>query len=300
MTMHAQRKRFLIIANPSAGRKNARLVYHVAEKLARKGARADVVETKTEQAARAALLGAIHDIDTLVAAGGDGTIRALARVLGEKKLALPLGIIPAGTGNVLANELGLPRNPGALAELLLNGTTRSARLMSANGAPFLLMASAGFDANVVMHLSMSLKQQIGRTAYAFPTARELMHQPPAPFEVLLDGTPYAATWAIVANARTYGGSFRLVPDASIFDDQLHAVLFGARTRRGRLKELLALAAGHVEQCRSVHVIPCKQALIRTPKHQPTQADGDALGFGPVEIKAMEQPVALIIPETAKL
>ena len=299
MAIEAQRKRFLIIANPSAGRKNARLVARVAETLARKAARVDLVETKTAEAARSALLSASDNNDAVVAAGGDGTIRALASMLGEMDSSLPLGVIPAGTGNVLANELGLPSNPVSLAELLLNGSTRAVRLMTANGAPFLLMASAGFDANVVRHLSVSIKQRVGRSAYALPTIRALLHRPPQPFELLLDAKPHAATWAIISNARSYGGSFRLAPKASIFDDQLFAVLFGARTRLGRLKELLALATGRLEQCPSVHIVPCKHGLIRTPKHQPTQADGDALGFGPVEIKASEHVVSLIAPDSAR-
>ncbi|HRY07628.1 MAG TPA: diacylglycerol kinase family protein [Hyphomicrobiaceae bacterium] len=292
------RRRFLIIRNCHAGVKSVHLVAGVAEALAARGAVTRIIETKNAEAVHEALHGAT-DIDAVIAAGGDGTVRALALTLNKMGLALPIGLIPAGTGNVLANEVGLARKPDKLAELLIGAPARQVQIMQANGMPFLLMASSGFDAEVLLRLSMRLKQQIARAAYTLPTLAALTQAVPAPFEVMLDGAQHWATWAIITNSRTYGGSFTLTKDVSIFDERLQAVLFSARTRMGRLKELLWLAGGHAERCASVSITTCRRAEILAPRHLPSQIDGDPLGFGPVTIGPGGRSLHLIVPADAR-
>lgn len=292
-----RRDRFLIVRNRHAGVKTARLVAQVAAALRARGAEAAIVETAEAREVRDAL-GSAKGIDAVVAAGGDGTVRALALTLGDLGLTLPIGLIPAGTGNVLANEIGLPRNPDRLADILLHAPARPVHLMQANGTPFLLMASSGFDAAVLLRLSVRLKQRIARAAYGLPTLAALAHETARPFEVVVDGTRHTATWAIIANARTYGGSFRLLKEASIFDDELRAVLFSARSRAGRLRELAWLAAGRAERCSSVTVVPCREAEIKAPRQQPCQIDGDPLGFGPIHVTRSGRTLLLIAPAEA--
>jgi len=120
-----------------------------------------------------------------------------------------------------------------------------------------------------------------------------------PFSVIVDGVAHEATWVIVANARTYGGSFHLVSGASIFDDRLQAVLFSARTRAGRIRELAWLAAGRAERCAGITVIGCRQVEIQAPRQMPSQIDGDALGFGPVTIAPSQRSIRLIVPPDAR-
>lgn len=290
----SKRRRLLVIRNRHAGLKSARLVGRVADELLARGCDVRIVETQSADEVQE-LLAKPLEVDAIVAAGGDGTIRALALAMIEQDIALPLGIIPAGTGNVLAHEIGLPRDPAQLAEILITAGTRAAHIMTANGTPFLLMAACGFDAEVLLKLSMKLKQQVGRGAYALPTLATLAKGRAHEFKVELDGAPHAATWAIVANARNYGGSFQLVRDASVFDDTLHAVLFSAKTRAGRLAELLWLAAGRVERARGVKIVTCRHAIIHAPAWMPCQADGDSIGFGPLEIARSGSTVPLIAP-----
>lgn len=292
------RSRFLVIRNSHAGLKSARLTAGVADALAAHGAKVRTVETANAAAVRLALSD-MPDLDAVVAAGGDGTVRALALTLHEMGLDLPIGLIPAGTGNVLANEVGLPRKAEPLAQLLIRGPARDVRIMLANEVPFLLMASSGFDAEVLLRLSVSLKQKIARAAYVLPTLSAFAHGSPAPFDVLIDGAQHSATWVIIANARTYGGNFRLVDDVSIFDDRLQAVLFDAGSRAGRLNELGWLAAGRVARCKSVSVIACRRIEILAPRYVPSQIDGDAIGFGPVTIGPSGRTLRLIVPVDAR-
>lgn len=291
------RRSFLIIRNARAGLKSTRLVASVAEALGQRGAIVHVVETQSADDAADAIK-EVANVEAVVAAGGDGTVRALALTLDEMGLRLPIGLIPAGTGNVLANEVRLPRHATRLAELLVRGPSREVAIMQANGAPFLLMASSGFDAEVLLRLSVRLKQRMARAAYTLPTLSVLARAPPTPFDVVIDGMRHTATWAIITNSRTYGGSFTLTRDASIFDPGMQAVLFGARTRAGRIKELLWLAGGQAERCASVSVIPCLRAEILAPRQMPSQIDGDALGFGPLTIGPSGRSLHLIVPNDA--
>jgi diacylglycerol kinase (ATP) len=296
--MGSNRRRFLIVRNRHAGLKKARLVARVASALQAHGATAEIIETARAEHMHGVLANA-RGIDAVVAAGGDGTVRALALTLDSMRLDLPIGLIPTGTGNVLANEIGLARTAEDLSEVLVCGPARAAHVMQANGTPFLLMASSGFDAAVLLRLSVLLKQKIARAAYALPTIGALTSERMSPFEVVVDGMARSATWVIVANARTYGGNFRLVRDASVFNDDLRAVLFSGRTRAARLKELLWLASGRTEKCAGVQVIACRQIDIRAPRQQPSQIDGDPLGFGPVNVSTTGHTVRLIVPQHAR-
>jgi diacylglycerol kinase family enzyme len=273
--MSPSRRHFTIVRNRHAGLKSARLVAAVAAELERRGARYAIYETETSQAVRRILTDAA-DTDAIVAAGGDGTIRALAMMMRE-------------------THCTAPAKPARIAQTLLHGAIGHAQVARANGAPFLLMAAAGFDAQVLLRLSVRLKQQVGRAAYTAPTLAALGTRPPAAFDVRVDGIAHTATWIIVANARTYGGSFTLLREASVFDAGLHAVLFHARTRSGRLNELIWLATGYASKCPSVEVIPCHRVEIAAPSGVPSQIDGDALGFGPVIVEATSETVPLIVP-----
>ncbi len=289
-----QRRRFLIVRNRLAGLAGQRIVDAVASRLQARGASVRIAETQSAEEGRA-VLAASADCDVIVAAGGDGTIRGVAWSMIEAGITLPLGIIPAGTGNVLANEIGLPRAAASVARVLLEGPVRHARFASANGIPFLLMCGAGFDAQVLLRLSVSLKQRVGRAAYSGPTLRTLALDPPRLFDVDIDGRRHRATWVVVANARRYGGRFIIAPAASMLDDGLHAVIFKATSRTGRIIELLSLAAGRIERCRSVEIISCRHVSIASPRGIPTQCDGDSLGFGPVVVACTDRTIAIIVP-----
>lgn len=289
-----QRRRFLIVRNRLAGLAGQRIVDAVAARLQARGASVRIAETQSAEEGRA-VLEASTDCDAIVAAGGDGTIRGVAWNMSEAGITLPLGIIPAGTGNVLANEIGLPRAAASVARVLLEGPVRQAHFATANGIPFLLMCGAGFDAQVLLRLSMKLKQSVGRAAYSGPTLQTLTFDPPRLFDVEIDGRRHRASWVVVANARRYGGRFIIAPTASMLDEGLYAVIFKATSRTGRIIELLSLAAGRIERCRSVEIIACRHVSIASPRGIPTQCDGDSLGFGPVEVACTDRTIAIIVP-----
>lgn len=236
------RRRFFLIANPGAGVFGAPLVDEVVRALLSRGA---AVERTTAASLKDATLAAREAAgsgryDAVVAAGGDGTIRHVASALIGTDT--PLGIIPVGTGNVLAHEIGLPATPAAVASTLLEGPISTVACAEANGETFLLMVGAGFDARVLSSLDQRLKSRVGKMAYAGPLLGALV-RPADTLDVTIDGQHRTASWVVIANARHYGGRFVLAPHAGILERGLEAILFKSRSRTVLLGQLMSLAAG---------------------------------------------------------
>lgn len=292
--MRPQRQRFLIIRNVAAGPGKQGLLGRVITRL---NARSALITTQVvadieadKRIAREAA--ASGDFDCLVAAGGDSTIRgAAAGLLGTD---LPLGIVPVGTGNVMATELGLGRNGDRIADTLIEGPTRAVHGGLMNGEPFFLMAGVGFDAEVVSHLSYRWKKLLGKAAYGGPVLRTLAHPLPR-LDVSVDGEHHEARWVIVTNAGRYGGHFMLSPDMALDRPGLKAVLFQAPSRAGLMCSLLRLATGRLQADRHVLSLDCKVVAIQSEATVPVQIDGEICGSTPVTIAKADAAFKLIVP-----
>ena len=165
------RRRFFLIDNPGAGISGSPLVEDVVRPLAKGGASVTRAGAADMAAARLAVRMAAESgsYDAIVAAGGDGTIRNAAAALIATDM--PLGIIPVGTGNVLAHEIGLAAHPDGDRAHAARGARRQVACAQANGEPFLLMVGAGFDARVVAALDQRLKSQARQGGLRRPAAR---------------------------------------------------------------------------------------------------------------------------------
>lgn len=151
--------------------------------------------------------------DVVVAAGGDGTINEV--VNGMIGSAMQLAILPLGTANVLAAEIGTPRSADAIADAIVAGRTRSVHIGTANNRAFLQMAGIGMDAHVVERVSSPLKHLMGKAAYGLAILRWLMAPPLTRYEVHVGNLRFSAASVIVANGRYYGGTFVCAPAASL-------------------------------------------------------------------------------------
>ena len=297
------RRRFHLIANPKAGRGRQGLVTDIAGRLEAAGAEVRYAAGSSEAAAlnEARSVAESRAADAIVAAGGDGTIRLAAKAVAGT--GVPIGVIPLGTGNVLAHEVGLPRDAAGLAHLLLTGAARPVNTASANGELFLLMAGAGFDGRIIAALDHRLKGRIGKLAYVAPMLGALRHGADE-LSVEIDGQPYRASWVVVANASRYGGKFVIAPGASILRPGLDVVLFHGALRRHRLGQLGAMALGRrtlhprsgdlrsrggaIEQVRGERV------RITSPSPVPVQLDGDTFVETPLTITDGGPEVRIIL------
>jgi diacylglycerol kinase family enzyme len=292
------RRRFFLIANPGAGLTGSPLVDAVANALLSAGAQLTLTQPADADSGRrqAHEAAASGRYDAILAAGGDGTIRQVAATLIGTDT--PLGIIPVGTGNVLAHEIGLSPQARAITDMLLAGPVIQAVCARANGEPFLLMAGAGFDGRVIAALDHKLKAQVGKAAYAGPMLGALAH-PVDKLSVTIDGVPHEASWAVIANARHYGGNFVMARRTGIRERGLQAILFKAENRAVLVGQLMALAMGTLDERSARHgdveMLPCLGASITAHNPVPTQIDGDAFGSTPLRIEAGAADLQLIVP-----
>jgi diacylglycerol kinase (ATP) len=287
------RRRFLIIHNPIAGRNRVGLVHDVVRRLGQAGAIADVMslsESETEEnfAAR------IGTYDAIVASGGDGTARSIASLLQGQET--PFALIPAGTGNVLAAELDLPRDAGAIAHMLLHGPLVRLTIGAVNGSPFLLMFGAGFDGQVIARLPLALKRRVGRLAFGWPVIAALA-QKPRFFPATIDGQEHDASWLVVANASRYGSHFVLSPRTNILSPGFNVVISRATSRRQRLWELVHIMVGRLERVGTIEMRPARDIEIRHAEGLPVQVDGERLASSSYRIEAEVSGASMIVPAT---
>ena len=287
-----ERKRFLLVFNATAGVKGCNLVEDVVADLERRGAQVTRC-APGEDAMGQAVADAAQNYDAVIAAGGDGTVRALAAALNGA--AVPIALIPMGTGNVLAAETGMPRRAAALSEIIVNGPEQYVSGARANGQPFYLMAGAGFDGAAVSGLNTPLKRRIGKLAYAGPGLAALTAKPPV-LDVVVDGKTYQANWVVIANGQRYGGPFTITRKADLRTPGLQAVLITAKTRLSLMAKVARLGLASLDGAKGVRVIPCQTASVQSALPIAVQVDGDPYGFTPLNVEAGGSGFNFIVPD----
>jgi len=290
------RRHILIIVNPAAGRARSserRLGRFVAA-LERQGCtvvlrRAGPSPGQVERLAGQAEPG----FDAIVAAGGDGTISAVVNGLGDR--AVPFGVLPLGSANVLAREIRLPRAPEALASLITTGPVSPIWLGRVGERAFVMMASAGFDSEIVAALSPELKRRVGRLAFAWGFLVRLWHCPACELTVRADGVEYRAAAVVAAKGRHYAGPFVVAPGADLAEPVLELVLLDRRGRWAMLRYATALFLGRVPRLGDIAIVRARQASVAGNRALPVQADGEIVGELPITLAVADRPLLLIRP-----
>lgn len=287
------RRRFFVIHNPLSGRNRRQHLEAVCARISERGGAAEIGSAHDCASIRNLAQSAIATgrFDAIVAAGGDGTIRTVAAV--TIATTMPLGIVPLGTGNVLATELSLPHDSDALAAMLMSGPTLPVSCGDVAGAPFLLMTSAGFDAAILPRLRHRTKQVLGRLAYAGPVLAQIAERQRT-FEARIDGVAHTCSWLVCSNARHYAGTFVIAPDRTIATPGYTALAVRATTRRGLLRVMLAIASGRPPPRSLAAVVPCRHIEIPDARDLPIQADGDPLWLPSLTITDAKRPLAVIV------
>ncbi|WP_233255945.1 diacylglycerol/lipid kinase family protein [Falsiroseomonas bella] len=289
----------LIVFNPAAGAGRQRRLSRALGALRARGLAPQVAETRGPgDAAVLARSAAARGVPLVVAAGGDGTIAEVAAGLAGSAAAL--GVLPLGTANVLAWELGLPQAPDRAAAVIAAGriaTLRPGLARFADGSErlFVQMLGAGFDAAVVARLDLGLKRRIGRAAYVLESLRQMARYDFPPIAVTFDGVTTTAASAIVTKGRLYAGRYRIAPDARAAEPGFRLVLF---RRSGALQAALAGAAlplGLIPRLPGVEIMPARRIRLAAAGAVPVQADGDPAGLLPVEVTDAPSPLGIVVP-----
>jgi len=302
----ASPRRLLVVFNPTAGARRRRRLRRFLQALDDAGAQVTLRETSAAgDAERFALAAPAAAYDALVVAGGDGTVNEainglLRRPAGQP--ALPLGLVPLGTANVLARELGLPLAPERAAVVVLAGHRRRICVGEANGRAFALMAGVGFDAAVVAGISPRRKRWLRQGAYVIETLRQAFRFGFPRYRVTLGDRVLEARSVIACKARCYGGSHVLAPDQRLEDSHLTLVLFRAGGPLAVLRFGLALLRGRVAHTRGVTLVTAGDALIDraggaagAQPVEPVQGDGDIIACLPLRLGVRPAALDLLAP-----
>jgi diacylglycerol kinase (ATP) len=286
----------LIAANPVSGGFRHRLVEKIATDFRRSGRRADVVYTTEAGEITRLLQTPSLDIDAIAVHGGDGTIgEAVAglHMLRGKRPALL--VIPGGTANVLACELKLPRSADGIVALALAGHTRPFHYALANGRPFFLMASAGFDAAVVHAVSSRTKRRFGRLAFLIAAMRTLRGDRTADLQIETDDGVCVARIAVVTNSSCYGGPHVLTRATAVDRSGLRLVTLPHDDVASLLRIGRAMVARTSAPDNLMIDRPVTSARLVTDRPVPVQIDGDAFGTTPLVIESVAEPLAILAP-----
>ena len=294
-------RRLLVIYNPIAGQRHGSRFRATFRALERFGVRLSVIETnRPGDAEQAALRANGAETDIVIAAGGDGTINEVLNGLMAAPEPIPaLGLIPLGTANVLAQEIGLKLCSDKIASALLGGRRIKVYPGRAGGRYFLMMAGIGFDAEIVAHVDPELKRSTGQFAYLVEVLRQSRHYGFEPFWGEIDGSPFEARWVVVCNGRHYGGPFVAAPSARLTEPGFSVCLLdGAAPDIARYGAALAL--GRLRHQHDVRILPARHVRIDSPVDRKVQGDGDIIGRLPIEIVSADRAIALVVPSYSRM
>ena len=248
------------------------------------------------QIARAAI---DRGADLILAAGGDGTINEIAN--GMVGSEVPMGVLPAGTANVLANELKLGRTMERAAQSLAGSVKERVAvglLTSAEGFSryFLLMTGAGLDADIVHSLNLKLKDALGKVAYWIGGFAKLGRRFPE-FTVGANGRDYRTSFALASRVRNYGGDLEIAPSISLLDDEFELVLFEGENSFHYLQYMLGVVTHRLRALPGVTILRTRQAVFSPPAGARIhlQVDGEYTGVAPASIEIVPNALTLLVP-----
>lgn len=278
----------MIIANPAARYASKNRVEAAAGIIRAGGRRINVFWTSqrgdAEEFSRRA---AAEGIGLIIAAGGDGTINEAAN--GMARTGSCLAVLPMGTTNVLAKELGIPESIEGAVGKILNGSTHTVSLgritLTRYPSPatrlFLLMAGIGLDGEAVYGIGKTVKRMSGKGAYIMSGLQSLLRYSPERIEFIVDGREINGYGAIIGKAAKYGGHFRVTPDASLLRPEFYAYIMAGRRRTDVIRYVYGILTGTHLGFRDIRYLRASEIEVRGSAR--VQIDGDYFGRTPAVV-----------------
>ena len=232
--------------------------------------------------------------ERVVVCGGDGSVREVAQGLNGSHV--PLAIIPLGTTNVLAREMGLPHlRPLACASIAAGGRVRDVGIGAVNGHAFTFCASAGPDSVGVARVNLQAKSQLGGWAYIHAAMRGLLDPGPPELQVLLpDGTRLDACMVFAAKSRRYGGSLTISRGASLEAPDLRLIVVSPPVSNA-FRAIPYTLRGGIEGAPGITWSDVTSFELRSHEPCPVQADGDLVTTTPAVFASKASALRLVFP-----
>ena len=232
--------------------------------------------------------------EKIVAAGGDGTINEVVNGLAGSNAAL--GLLPIGTMNVFATELGLPAHDLQLCWNIIQGeNTRLVDLPSANGKYFVQLAGVGLDAQVVKETSLTLKRNFGPLSYLISAAQIAARQPPRLFLESENSSIKEGSFVLVGNGRLYGGPFPFFKQAIIDDGLFDVIVFKQLGYLEIIKYLQDVVFSSEIRVPEIEYFQTRRLRVTSDSEVPVELDGELVGSCPVEFQLRERTLRVLAP-----
>ena len=309
--MQAATKNSLLIHNPRAGNGGngrRRTLDEARKLLSSSGIETELAETRTPGEATEIARGAVKaGRDLVIACGGDGTLNEVVNGLAMSPggCQVPLALLPGGTANILAKELGLPWDVLRAAKRLPQAKPRPIALGLATplATPekrrhFLCVAGAGPDGVMVYSLDLGLKERVGILAYWYEGLRQVFRYTFPRFRIISGERTVDASLVVVGRTKHYGGPFQITTEADLFEDRFELAAVTAENGLGYLAHLPSLWLGKLHEASGIHFWKTDALLCEPLGKEPVyaQVDGEPLGRLPVEFRIVPRAITLMVPE----
>lgn len=279
----------LVILNPAARSERAKAAWRRIERLPHGTMRV----TAAPGDARAVAAAAVEEgFSTIVAAGGDGTINEVVNGIAGADVAL--GILPVGTMNVFATELGLPGDLDEAWAVIRAGRTRRVDLLRANQQYFVQLAGVGLDAQVVQATSWNFKKNFGPLSYVISAAQIAARKPPR-LLVEADGRTRQGSFVLIGNGRYYGGPVAFFKDARIDDGKLDVLIFKNLAYLDIARYLASVFMGKHTGLSDVEYFQTRKAVVRSDEDVPVEVDGEVVTELPVTFRVSSRKLRVVVP-----
>jgi len=310
--MTAELRNALMIHNPNAGnggKGRERQLDEARRIFSSSGIDTQLAETRgpgdaTEIAHRASAEGR----QLVIACGGDGTLNEIVNGLATQQNGhrVPLALLPGGTANILAKELGLPWDIPRAAERLVHGQVKEIALGLATPLEqpekkryFLSVAGAGPDGIMVYSLDLGLKARIGILAYWWQGARAIFRYKFPRFRIVAGDQQLEASLVVVGRTKNYGGPFKITTRADLYEDKFEVMAVTTQSGLRYLTYLPTLWLGELHKTKGVFFWKADKLVCEPLDKNPVyaQMDGEPLARLPVEFRIVPRKLKLLVPQT---
>ena len=282
----------IVILNPAARSERARRWREKMESLT--GGAVICATSRCGEAEVIARHAAAEGFTTIVAAGGDGTINEV--VNGMAGTSAALGLLPMGTMNVFAMELGIPTsNLGLCWDIIQQQKTRLIDMPLANSKHFVQLAGVGLDAQVVKETSLAFKRSFGPLSYLVSAAQIAARRPPVLEIESTNAVTKTGSFVLVGNGRLYGGPFPFFKNAAIDDGLLDVVVFKQLGYLEIIKYLQNVIFTSGIRLPEVEYFQTERLRVTSHEDVPVEIDGELIGQCPVEFRVDEYKLRVLVP-----
>lgn len=234
--------------------------------------------------------------DMIIAAGGDGTINEVINgIIGTKAV---LGIIPLGTINILAQELGISSNFTRSLETLFSGEVKSIDIGKVNDRYFVSMAGFGIDSYAIYRVNRKLKKYLGVLTYIMAGFYSIFHYHRRKIDLNIDDHRIDDTgfFVVIENVSSYAGIFKIAPYADVNDGLLDLCVFKKMGLIHVFRYFLGIALKKHIHYPDVRYYQCKKVVLTSKNNVLVHTDGDLIGSLPAHVTVGNKKLKILVPK----